>query len=100
MPFSAPLKVEVKPQVEVVDLGRNLELECVVTGFPIKSMWWLKNGHPVVESQRVIFESKEKLRIESVSLEDKGMYQCFVQNDKETVHGSSQVRLGGLYSYY
>lgn len=90
---TAPLRVEVKPRVEAVDIGQSLRLECAVSGFPVSSVWWLRNGQPLVGGGRVVV-NREVVRIDTVGLEDKGLYQCFARNEKETAQGVGEVRLG------
>lgn len=37
------------------------------------------------------------MRITSITKEDKGMYQCMVKNDLESVQATAELRLGGEY---
>jgi hypothetical protein len=49
--------------------------------YSLKAVYWLKDGRPLGHSDPV-------LKITSVGKNDRGMYQCFVRNDKE----SAQVK--------
>lgn len=46
---------------------------------------------------RVRLLSKEHMRITSITKEDKGMYQCMVKNDLESVQATAELRLGGKF---
>lgn len=37
------------------------------------------------------------LQIVDVTRHDRGMYQCFVENEKENAQGSAELRLGGMF---
>ena len=54
---------------------------------------------PVLSSKRITV-SREELRISPVEREDKGMYQCFVYNDKESSQDAAQLVLGGNLNFY
>lgn len=74
--------MEVEPRQQVVDYGRPANFKCSYTGNPVDSVGWLKDG-------RDLGHSGDVLRIAAVKKEDRGMYQCFVRNDRE----SAQVKL-------
>ena len=38
---------------------------------------------------------EETLRINSVRKADRGMYQCFVRNDRESAQATGELKLGG-----
>lgn len=37
------------------------------------------------------------LQIVDVTRHDRGMYQCFVENERENAQGSAELRLGGMF---
>ncbi|XP_071050253.1 cell adhesion molecule Dscam1 isoform X5 [Onthophagus taurus] len=87
---TAPLKANVDPPVQTIDFGRPAVFTCNFEGNPIKTISWLKDGHPLDHTESV-------LRIESVRKEDKGMYQCFIRNDQESAEASAELKLGGRF---
>ncbi|XP_063932377.1 cell adhesion molecule Dscam1 isoform X8 [Zophobas morio] len=87
---TAPLKAKIEPQVQTIDFGRPAVFTCNFEGNPIKTISWLKDGHPIDHTDAV-------LRIESVRKEDKGMYQCFIRNDQENAEATAELKLGGRF---
>lgn len=85
--------------------GDSATFNCSVSGFPIDSVWWLRNGEPVLSmsegeapsSSRIRLLSQLVLHVAGVTRSDRGMYQCFVRNDKESAQGSAELRLGGEF---
>ena len=71
----APLSVDVEPKHQVVDYGRPATFRCKYRGNPVERIYWLKDG-------RDIGHNSSTLRINSVTKEDRGMYQCFVINSQ------------------
>nr|AAF71926.1 Dscam [Drosophila melanogaster] len=87
---TAPLSAKIDPPTQTVDFGRPAVFTCQYTGNPIKTVSWMKDGKAIGHSESV-------LRIESVKKEDKGMYQCFVRNDRESAEASAELKLGGRF---
>ena len=85
--------------------GDSATFNCSVSGSPIESVWWLRNGEPVLpmsegeapSSSRIRLLSQLVLHVAGVTRSDRGMYQCFVRNDKESAQGSAELRLGGEF---
>ncbi|XP_044755484.1 Down syndrome cell adhesion molecule-like protein Dscam2 isoform X16 [Coccinella septempunctata] len=87
---TAPLKASIEPKVQTIDFGRPAVFTCNFEGNPIKTIRWLKDGHPMDHQEAV-------LRIEAVRKEDKGMYQCFIRNDQESAEATAELKLGGRF---
>lgn len=85
--------------------GDSATFNCSVSGSPIESVRWLRNAEPVLpisegetpSGSRIRLLSQQVLHISGVSRSDRGMYQCFVRNDKESAQGSAELRLGGEF---
>ncbi|XP_048512285.1 Down syndrome cell adhesion molecule-like protein Dscam2 isoform X3 [Athalia rosae] len=92
------LSVHLTPQQITVDLGKDTEFQCVVTGQPSPVISWTKDGLPLrdVSSSRirVVGHSGSTLHITGVNRDDRGMYQCFAKNDYEMVQATAELRLG------
>lgn len=85
-----PLRVQLSPNSQVVDVGRSATLRCLLSGVPLPSITWYKDGQRLEPE----VELRETLRIPSVRPEDAGMYQCIASNDLHTAQDSAQLRLG------
>ncbi|XP_017890990.1 Down syndrome cell adhesion molecule-like protein Dscam2 isoform X2 [Ceratina calcarata] len=92
------LSIHLVPQQVTVDLGKDAEFHCSVTGQPIPVIFWTKDGLPVREgaSGRTKISGNEgsTLRVSSIVRDDKGMYQCFAKNMNEMVQATAELRLG------
>ncbi|EFN82424.1 Down syndrome cell adhesion molecule [Harpegnathos saltator] len=81
-----------------VDLGKDAEFQCSVTGQPHPVISWAKDGLPVREGSsgrsKITGNDGSTLRISSIVRDDKGMYQCFAKNDYEMVQATAELRLG------
>ncbi|XP_033338230.2 cell adhesion molecule Dscam2 isoform X4 [Megalopta genalis] len=92
------LSIHLAPQQVTVDLGKDAEFQCSVTGQPTPVITWTKDGLPVRESasgrNKITGTDGSTLQISSIVRDDKGMYQCFAQNDYEMVQATAELRLG------
>ncbi|XP_071566444.1 cell adhesion molecule Dscam2 isoform X1 [Temnothorax nylanderi] len=92
------LSIHLAPQQVTVDLGKDAEFQCSVTGQPHPVISWAKDGLPVREGSsgrsKVTGNDGSALRISSIVRDDKGMYQCFAKNDYEMVQATAELRLG------
>ncbi|XP_015428966.1 PREDICTED: Down syndrome cell adhesion molecule-like protein Dscam2 [Dufourea novaeangliae] len=96
------LSIHLAPQQIISDVyGRtckDAEFQCSVTGQPRPVITWSKDGLPVRESasgrSRITGNDGSTLHISSIARDDKGMYQCFAQNDYEMVQATAELRLG------
>ncbi|KAF8796637.1 Down syndrome cell adhesion molecule-like [Argiope bruennichi] len=89
------LHVKAVPPAQTVDVGKTAIFTCNASGHPIHIISWRKDMIPVLSSRRISV-SREELRISPVEREDKGMYQCFVYNDKESAQDAAQLLLGDV----
>lgn len=81
----------------MIDVGRAATFTCSITGYPINSVTWFKDGLPLVIGDNRKLEAPRILRINSVGKEDKGMYQCFVHNSEDEAQGNAELKLGGRF---
>lgn len=70
-------------------------LSCRVTGHPVHSVMWLKNGSPLPTSGPVNLVSRDILQVNPVKRDDAGVYQCMVSNDEESVQSSADLFVAG-----
>lgn len=87
-----------------VDLGKDAEFQCSVTGKPHPVISWAKDGLPMREGSsgrsKITGNDGSTLRISSIVRDDKGMYQCFAKNDYEMVQATAELRLGGKFARF
>ncbi|OXA46993.1 Down syndrome cell adhesion molecule-like protein Dscam2 [Folsomia candida] len=98
-----PLRVQVSPPTQIVDVGRSASLRCLVSGSPVHPVVWLKDGVPLAElangpssSPRFQVGPREVLKLVRIQPSDAGMYQCLASNDFTTGQDSSQIQLGSV----
>ncbi|GAB6033412.1 Down syndrome cell adhesion molecule-like protein 1 [Chamberlinius hualienensis] len=89
--ITALLSARVHPWVQVVDPGNPASFTCMVSGYPVTSVVWTKDGKTLTSDPSGM---QMVYHINSVSKEDKGVYQCFAANDWETVEATGELRLG------
>ncbi|CAG9760390.1 unnamed protein product [Ceutorhynchus assimilis] len=82
----------------VLNSGENAIFNCTVSGTPIGNIRWFKNGEVLMPTKNGNIKLLDPLllQINDVTRHDKGMYQCFVENEKENTQGSAELRLGDL----
>lgn len=84
-----------------MDLGKDAEFQCSVTGQPHPLISWAKDGLPIRDGSsgrsKITGNDGSTLRISSIVRDDKGMYQCFAKNDYEMVQATAELRLGGKF---
>ncbi|CAL1264643.1 unnamed protein product [Larinioides sclopetarius] len=90
---TAPLTVHLLPPYQVLNIGQEAVFNCNFTGYPVHSVTWKKDRHPLSASSRVRFLSRDVLHISSIRREDRGMYQCFVYNDLEEAQGTAELKI-------
>lgn len=94
--ITAPLQVDIVPNVLSVHMGGTAEFRCVITSngmsTGLQHITWYKDGRQLPQSARL----GDTLLISSVNREDKGMYQCVVRrHESDTFQASAELQLGG-----
>lgn len=98
--ITAPLQVEIVPNVLSVHMGGTAEFRCGISanGMPVgglKHITWYKDGRQLPQSSRL----GDTLIISNVNREDKGMYQCVVRrHESDTFQASAELQLGGKFN--
>ncbi|XP_061500110.1 cell adhesion molecule Dscam2 isoform X1 [Anopheles gambiae] len=92
---TAPLTAHLQPQVQTVDVGKDAQFQCIISGFPAHEVLWMHNGKPIVRDSRIeIYTDVPRIVIKNVQKEDQGMYQCFVANEWEQIQSTAELQLG------
>uniref|UniRef100_T1JIV1 Ig-like domain-containing protein n=1 Tax=Strigamia maritima TaxID=126957 RepID=T1JIV1_STRMM len=91
---TAALSVRIQPTIQTIDVGKIAQMTCVITGYPVTSITWIKNGRIIVFNERLKVKSKETFEIDVFQREDRGMYQCVARNNQMTAQGTSEIKLG------
>lgn len=68
------------PQDTTVPAGSLVVFECDATGEPDPVVQWLRDGIPVLASNKYQFAHDGSLIIQSVAHSDEGVYQCVASN--------------------
>lgn len=51
--FQAPLTVHLQPQVQIVDVDKDAQFQCIVSGHPVNEINWLHDGKPIIGDNRI-----------------------------------------------
>lgn len=92
---SAPLSVHLQPDHQTVDVDKNAEFQCIVSGSPVEKVTWLHDGKPLTNDNRIeISSDPPRILIKRIQKEDQGMYQCIVSNEWEQLQSTAELQLG------
>ncbi|XP_053264790.1 netrin receptor DCC isoform X4 [Podarcis raffonei] len=69
----------------------DIEFECSVSGKPIPTVQWIKNGEVVIPSDYFQIVGGSNLRILGLVKSDEGFYQCVAENDAGNAQTSAQL---------
>lgn len=94
-----PISISIIPPFQVSKTGQSVLFNCSVSGHPIQSVTWIKDGKSLYGSSIHHEINKTVLKIRKVDREDAGMYQCIVRNHFETVQATASLVHGGHYTY-
>ncbi|XP_069167807.1 cell adhesion molecule Dscam2 isoform X2 [Procambarus clarkii] len=89
-----PLAVQVTPREVQVDAGGRLELRCHVSGEPVDTVTWYKDGTVLRSGGRVRIRPRESLHVSPVDASDSGVYQCAATYAQDYAHAQAYVTLG------
>ncbi|KAM4634159.1 netrin receptor DCC [Polymixia lowei] len=71
----------------------DIELECAVTGNPVPSVRWMKNGEEVIPSDYFQIVDGSNLQILGLVKSDEGFYQCIAENTAGNTQAMAQLLL-------
>ncbi|ERE83861.1 netrin receptor DCC-like protein, partial [Cricetulus griseus] len=69
----------------------DIEFECAVSGKPVPTVNWMKNGDVVIPSDYFQIVGGSNLRILGVVKSDEGFYQCMAENEAGNAQSSAQL---------
>ncbi|XP_030876334.1 netrin receptor DCC-like, partial [Leptonychotes weddellii] len=69
----------------------DIEFECSVSGKPVPTVNWMKNGDVVIPSDYFQIVGGSNLRILGVVKSDEGFYQCVAENEAGNAQSSAQL---------
>ncbi|KAL1479800.1 hypothetical protein MTO96_051573 [Rhipicephalus appendiculatus] len=105
-----PLEVDMWTRTREVRSGDTLTLNCSVSGFPVRSVTWFKDGRAItgpsaakasvsgsrggqVSSRRVLMLNQYMLRIQAAQSDDSGVYQCLAENERDSAQAQAFVHV-------
>lgn len=51
--ITAPLTAHLQPQMQTVDVDKNAQFQCVVSGHPVHDVNWLHDGKLILRDNRI-----------------------------------------------
>ncbi|XP_068280521.1 netrin receptor DCC [Nyctibius grandis] len=69
----------------------DIEFECAVSGKPVPTVEWIKNGEVVIPSDYFQIVGGSNLRILGLVKSDEGFYQCVAENEAGNSQASAQL---------
>ncbi|NXN38622.1 DCC protein, partial [Rhinoptilus africanus] len=69
----------------------DIEFECAVSGKPVPTVEWIKNGEVVIPSDYFQIVGGSNLRILGLVKSDEGFYQCIAENEAGNAQASAQL---------
>ncbi|XP_052806024.1 LOW QUALITY PROTEIN: cell adhesion molecule DSCAM-like [Mya arenaria] len=90
----APLSAAIIPGHQVQDSGETAVFNCTISGFPLESVMWYRNGRLLDADERLVFRSQTVLEVRGVGRKDQGMYQCFASGGHTETQAAGQLMLG------
>lgn len=49
----APLTAHLQPQVQIVDVDKDAQFQCIVSGHPVYETNWFHDGKPIIRDNRI-----------------------------------------------
>lgn len=49
----APITAHLQPQVQTVDVDKDAQFQCIVSGHPLYEINWLHDGKPIIRDNRI-----------------------------------------------
>ena len=90
-----------KPGDASIVLNKPVKVECEISGIPIPDCVWYKDGHEVVQNDRVKIDTKAKtvytLNIKNCLKEDAGKYTVKVSNNCGIAEESFNIDIQGKF---
>ena len=83
--------------------GGLIELECKVTGVPMPTLKWSKDGQPLLEDNRFEWDTQPekgtyRLTIKNASIHDEGTYRAVATNESGSANTKAMIRIDdGLF---
>ncbi|XP_038640294.1 neogenin-like isoform X4 [Scyliorhinus canicula] len=69
----------------------DIVFECEVTGIPMPTVKWIKNGDMVIPSDYFKIVNERNLQVLGLVKSDEGLYQCVAENDVGNERASAQL---------
>ncbi|KAK8776741.1 hypothetical protein V5799_029914 [Amblyomma americanum] len=104
-----PLDVQMWSRTREVRSGESVTLNCSVSGFPVRTVTWSKDGRPITSGpgtpstaassagsalfRRVLMLNRYALRIQAAQSGDSGVYQCHAANERDSAQSHVYVHV-------
>lgn len=50
---AAPLTAHLQPQVQTVDVDKDAQFQCIISGHPVHEINWLHDGKPIIRDNSI-----------------------------------------------
>ncbi|XP_077299292.1 leucine-rich repeats and immunoglobulin-like domains protein lambik [Arctopsyche grandis] len=91
--LEAPSFVNAMENKEIT-AGESVVIQCMVSGSPKPSLRWLKDGAPIMPTERHFFTAEDQLLIIVGAVSsDEGLYECEITNALGVVKDSTELRV-------
>lgn len=99
-PVKSRPSMEVRVRVVETEIGREVELPCVASGFPLPAYSWRKDGVGVVlRTPARVSQKGGNLVLAAAGLGDSGTYTCTANNSLGTQTATVQLSVTGISNF-
>nr|CAI5860889.1 unnamed protein product [Callosobruchus analis] len=93
-----PVRANITSADQRFPVGSDIELPCIVQGYPVPQVKWYKDGVEITNSEKMQITGVNTLFIRNVTKSDSGNYQCEATNAYSRASSTIEIIVeGGMY---